>query len=72
MALAARGAAKVKASGGLRTCERAREMLAAGAERLGTSRGPDLAECDGVVEVHPEDYLDRALLEKVRDGDFRL
>jgi deoxyribose-phosphate aldolase len=70
--LAAQGAAKVKASGGLRTCERARVMLAAGAERLGTSRGPDLAQCDGVVEVHPEDYLERALLEKVREGEFRL
>lgn len=70
--LAAQGSAKVKASGGLRTCERARAMLAAGAERLGTSRGPDLGECDGVVEVHPEDYLDVKLLEKLREGNFQL
>lgn len=70
--LAAHGSAKVKAAGGLRTCEDARAMLAAGAERLGTSRAPDLADCDGVVEVHPEDYLDLRWVEKVREGSFRL
>jgi deoxyribose-phosphate aldolase len=33
------GSAKVKASGGIRTLEKARHMIAAGAERLGTSNG---------------------------------
>jgi deoxyribose-phosphate aldolase len=32
----------VKASGGIRTLDQARELLEAGAERLGTSAGPDL------------------------------
>lgn len=70
--LAVHGSAKVKAAGGLRLCEDARAMIAAGAERLGTSRAPDLADCDGAVEVHPEDYLDLRWVEKVREGGFRL
>jgi deoxyribose-phosphate aldolase len=37
--LAVRGAARVKASGGIRGVADARMMLAAGAERLGTSSG---------------------------------
>lgn len=37
----------VKASGGIRDCETARAMFAAGATRLGTSRGALLAECVG-------------------------
>lgn len=72
MWLAAGGRAKVKASGGLRTCEQARAMIAAGAERLGTSRGPDLAACETVVEVHPEDYVEARLVERIAGGDFQL
>jgi deoxyribose-phosphate aldolase len=36
---AARGRAQVKASGGIRTSEQARAMVAAGASRIGTSNG---------------------------------
>ena len=35
----------VKASGGIRDCETAAAMFAAGATRIGTSRGAELAEC---------------------------
>ena len=35
---------EVKASGGIRTTETARQMLQAGATRLGASRGPDLLD----------------------------
>ncbi len=72
MRVAAEGRAKVKAAGGIRTCEAARAMVAAGAERLGTSRGPDLAACDGVMEVRPEDALERDLMERAARGDFAL
>jgi len=40
----AAGRARVKASGGIRTLEQAIELVQAGAERLGTSRGVALAE----------------------------
>jgi deoxyribose-phosphate aldolase len=39
---AAQGRARVKASGGIRTFVQARELLAAGAERIGTSNGVGL------------------------------
>ncbi len=35
----------IKASGGIRTCEAAFRLVAAGATRLGTSRGVELAGC---------------------------
>jgi deoxyribose-phosphate aldolase len=35
----------VKASGGIRDCATAAAMFAAGATRIGTSRGAALAEC---------------------------
>jgi deoxyribose-phosphate aldolase len=34
----------VKAAGGIRTWEQAREMIKAGANRIGTSTGPDIAK----------------------------
>ncbi|HBB36212.1 MAG TPA: deoxyribose-phosphate aldolase [Cyanobacteria bacterium UBA8803] len=37
-----RGQIGIKASGGIRTIEQALDLVAAGATRLGTSRGPDL------------------------------
>jgi deoxyribose-phosphate aldolase len=37
-----KGRVGIKASGGIRTLEQALELIAAGADRLGTSRGPDL------------------------------
>jgi len=37
----------VKASGGIRDCAAAAAMFAAGATRIGTSRGAELAECVG-------------------------
>lgn len=39
---AAKGRLGIKASGGIRTREQALALVAAGAQRLGTSRGPDL------------------------------
>ncbi len=39
---AAGGRCRVKASGGIRTREQALALVAAGADRIGTSRGPDL------------------------------
>ena len=42
----------VKASGGIRSCASALQMLGAGASRLGTSSGVSLAECIG-ADVHP-------------------
>jgi deoxyribose-phosphate aldolase len=72
MWLAAGEGARVKAAAGIRTCEDARAMVAAGAERLGTSRGPDLAACQGVVEVRPEDALDLAEVERIARGEFKL
>ena len=33
-----------KASGGIRTAEKFREMIEAGADRIGTSAGKDIAE----------------------------
>ena len=43
LALVARGRAGVKAAGGIQTAEQARAMLAAGASRIGTSRGVAIA-----------------------------
>jgi deoxyribose-phosphate aldolase len=71
MWLAAAGRAKVKAAAGIRTCEDALGMVAAGAERLGTSRGPDLAACQGAVEVRPEDALDVDLVRRWAEGEVR-
>jgi len=39
-----RGQIGIKASGGIRTVEQALELIAAGATRLGTSRGPELIQ----------------------------
>jgi deoxyribose-phosphate aldolase len=41
---AARGRIKVKASGGIRTLDRALKMIGAGAERIGTSSGIEIVE----------------------------
>jgi len=41
----------VKASGGIRTCEEALRMVAAGATRIGTSRGLALARCGEPLPV---------------------
>ncbi len=38
------GKCQVKASGGIRTAERLKEMVAAGADRIGTSAGKDIAK----------------------------
>ncbi len=40
----ARGRVGIKASGGIRTAEQALRLVQAGANRLGTSRGPDLIQ----------------------------
>jgi deoxyribose-phosphate aldolase len=45
----------VKAAGGIRHCETALRMIAAGATRIGTSSGVELAECIGAV---PEPFGD--------------
>jgi len=42
--LLARGQAKLKASGGIRSLEQAIALVQAGADRLGTSRGVALAK----------------------------
>ena len=39
-----KGACSVKASGGIKTAEQFREMLAAGADRIGTSSGKEIAD----------------------------
>ena len=39
-----KGACGVKASGGIRTAENLREMIEAGADRIGTSAGVSIAE----------------------------
>jgi deoxyribose-phosphate aldolase len=39
-----KGQVGIKASGGIRTLEQALELIAAGATRLGTSRGPELVQ----------------------------
>ena len=39
-----KGACCVKASGGIKTAEQFREMLAAGADRIGTSSGKEIAD----------------------------
>jgi len=44
--------AGVKASGGIRDCARALEMIAAGASRIGTSNGAAIARCLG-EDPHP-------------------
>ncbi|RMF65544.1 MAG: deoxyribose-phosphate aldolase [Cyanobacteria bacterium J069] len=41
----------IKASGGIRTTEQAFELILAGATRLGTSRGPELLQQFGNLEV---------------------
>lgn len=38
------GKCRVKASGGIRTAEKFREMVDAGADRIGTSAGKEIAE----------------------------
>ena len=38
------GKCRVKASGGIRTAEKFREMVEAGADRIGTSAGKEIAE----------------------------
>ena len=50
------GTIGVKASGGIRSCASALQMLGAGASRLGTSSGVSLVECIG-VDAHPFDEL---------------
>ena len=56
----------VKASGGIRDCARALEMIAAGASRIGTSNGAAIARCLGddphpLVELakHPSLHVSR-------------
>jgi deoxyribose-phosphate aldolase len=39
-----RGRVGIKASGGIRTAEQALRLVQAGANRIGTSRGPDLIQ----------------------------
>lgn len=52
---AAGGKAGVKASGGIRTCEDALRMVAAGATRIGTSHGLALAACTEPLPWPPDD-----------------
>jgi deoxyribose-phosphate aldolase len=49
----------VKAAGGIRSCEDALRMVAAGATRIGTSRGLELAACEDPLPPPPEDDLGR-------------
>ena len=49
----------VKASGGIRTCEEALRMVAAGATRIGTSSGLALAECEEPLPEPLDRYLSR-------------
>ncbi len=46
----------VKASGGIRTCEDALRMVAAGATRIGTSHGLALARCSGPLPAAPDAF----------------
>jgi deoxyribose-phosphate aldolase len=43
----AAGRARIKASGAIRTAAQARAMIAAGADRIGTSNGVEIAASDG-------------------------
>ena len=52
LARAARGRAEVKAAGGIQTAAEARAMLAAGASRIGTSRGVAIVTHPDGVERH--------------------
>lgn len=49
----------VKASGGIRSCEDALRMIAAGATRIGTSSGVELAGCGGQVIPPTDDVAHR-------------
>lgn len=49
----------VKASGGIRTCEDALRMIAAGATRIGTSSGVELVHCYGHLAPPIEEELQR-------------
>lgn len=49
-----RGQVGIKAAGGIRTVEFALELIAAGATRLGTSRGPELIRARDNLKVNKE------------------
>jgi len=59
----------VKASGGIRDCRTAQAMFDAGATRIGTSRGAELAECTG---PGPRRWAELDWVGEVNDREHRV